>query len=172
MLKSPEFRGSWNTGCFQRLEPSGDFSPVIAITVRPCAPIQATTNSSPVGLILRSRCGIFVPTCANACRNCITLTCGDVAISFCQARKNVTHGLQASLTPLRFEHGATTGQRGSRRYSCQPVLDHNGLEYFYILSFYLPRFLNHSVEEKLSTLLHELWHISPAFDGDLRRHGG
>jgi hypothetical protein len=95
-----------------------------------------------------------------------------VAISFCQARKNVTYGLQASLTPLRFEQGATTDQRGSRRYSCQRVLDRNGLEYFYILSFYLPRFLNHSVEEKLSTLLHELWHISPAFDGDLRRHGG
>jgi len=95
-----------------------------------------------------------------------------VAISFCQARKNVSHGLQASLTPLRFEHGATTIQRGSRQYSCQPVRDHNGLEYFYILSFYLPRFLNQSIEEKLSTVAHELWHISPAFDGDLRRHEG
>ena len=28
------------------------------------------------------------------------------------------------------------------------------------------------LEEKLSTVLHELWHISPEFDGDLRRHEG
>ena len=113
--------------------------------------------------------------CADMCQRLPELRHIDlryVAISFCQTRKNVTHGLQASLTPWRFEHGATTSQRGSRRYSCQPVLDRNRLEYFYILSFYLPRFLNHSVEEKLSTLLHELWHISPAFDGDLPRHGG
>jgi hypothetical protein len=26
--------------------------------------------------------------------------------------------------------------------------------------------------EKLITVLHELWHISPLFDGDLRRHPG
>jgi hypothetical protein len=42
----------------------------------------------------------------------------------------------------------------------------------YLLAFYLPRFLNQSFEEKLTTIVHELWHISPAFDGDLRRHNG
>ena len=78
--------------------------------------------------------------CADMCQRLPELHHIDlerVAISFCQARKNVSHGLQASLTPLRFEHGATTIQRGSRQYSCQPVRDHNGLEYFYILSFYI-----------------------------------
>ena len=42
----------------------------------------------------------------------------------------------------------------------------------YLLSFYLPRFLNHSFEEKLTTVIHELWHISPSFNGDLRRLPG
>ena len=42
----------------------------------------------------------------------------------------------------------------------------------YLLSFYLPRFLDYPFEEKLATVCHELWHIGPAFDGDLRRHAG
>jgi hypothetical protein len=36
----------------------------------------------------------------------------------------------------------------------------------------LPRFQNQSFDDKFVTLFHELYHISPAFDGDLRRHGG
>jgi hypothetical protein len=42
----------------------------------------------------------------------------------------------------------------------------------YLLSFYLPRFLDCPFDEKLATVLHELWHVSPHFNGDLRRHGG
>ncbi len=95
-----------------------------------------------------------------------------VAISLSQTRKNVSHGIYASLTPLRFEGGATTTQRRGRRYGVDPILDATGREYLYILSFYLPRFMNTTLEEKLSTVVHELWHISPDFDGDLRRHAG
>ncbi len=95
-----------------------------------------------------------------------------VAISLCQTRKNVSHGIYASLTPLRFEAGAKTTQRRGRRYRVEPVIDETGREYLYILSFYLPRFMTTSLEEKLSTVVHELWHIGPKFDGDLRRHDG
>ncbi len=42
----------------------------------------------------------------------------------------------------------------------------------YLLSFYLPRFLERPLDEKLATVVHELWHIGPQFDGDLRRHPG
>ena len=42
----------------------------------------------------------------------------------------------------------------------------------YLLSFYMPRFQNLSFREKLVTILHEMWHISPSFDGDLRRLPG
>jgi hypothetical protein len=42
----------------------------------------------------------------------------------------------------------------------------------YILSFYLPRFMDLPLSEKLITILHELWHIGPDFNGDIRRHAG
>ncbi len=95
-----------------------------------------------------------------------------VAVGFCQARKRVPHGLQASLTPLRFEGGARDKVELGRRYMCQPIVGADGHEFLYLLNFYLPRFLNHSVGEKLTTIVHELWHISDQFDGDLRRHNG
>jgi hypothetical protein len=95
-----------------------------------------------------------------------------VAISFCQARKRVQHGLFASLTPLRFRDGALTGRRRGRIYGVQRLYDGAGVEMLYVLSFYLPRFMDLDFREKLITVLHELWHISPRFDGDLRRHPG
>mgnify|MGYP006124546679 CR=1 FL=1 len=95
-----------------------------------------------------------------------------VAINLCQTRKDVKHGLYASLTPLRFEDGAVQKKLRGRRYSVDRVCNRAGQEYLYILSFYLPRFMNTPVEEKLSTIIHELWHISPDFNGDLRRHLG
>ncbi|MCA9237508.1 MAG: hypothetical protein KDA44_18670 [Planctomycetales bacterium] len=95
-----------------------------------------------------------------------------VAIGVVQTRRDVTHGMYAALTPLRFEGGRTEGAVRGRRYRVQPLRDRAGQDYLYLLTFYLPRFLNTSLEEKLSTVLHELWHIGPAFDGDLRRHSG
>src|SRR5205085_5234305 len=74
-----------------------------------------------------------------------------VAIRFCQARRSVRHGLQASLTPLRFKNGALTVVRGGRTWTVQRLFDASGREMLYLLSFYLPRFLEHPLEEKLST---------------------
>ena len=95
-----------------------------------------------------------------------------VAFSFAQARKRVDHGMQASLTPMRFEQGSLTTFRRGRRWTVQRVLDENGTEMLYILTLYLPRFMDQPFDEKIATVLHELWHISPKFDGDIRRHAG
>ena len=96
----------------------------------------------------------------------------SLAVSFSQARKAVPHGMFASLTPLRFAGGATTAVRRGRLHAIQRVCDASGREMLYILSFYLPRFQNLDFREKLITVLHELWHISPDFSGDIRRHTG
>lgn len=96
----------------------------------------------------------------------------QVAVSFSQARSRVLYGLQAKLTPLRFESGSLEMKRHGRTWTVQRLRDKAGQEMLYILSFYLPRFLDQSYDEKLTTLFHELWHISAAFDGDLRRHPG
>jgi predicted metallopeptidase len=95
-----------------------------------------------------------------------------IAFSFSQARKRVLHGLQASLTPLRFEGGARQGVYHGRKMAVQQLLAPSGEEMLYILTFYLPRFLDLSFDEKLLTVFHELWHISERCDGDLRRHAG
>ncbi|WP_417848128.1 hypothetical protein [Thalassoglobus sp.] len=94
-----------------------------------------------------------------------------VAVCFAQARSSVLHGLQAKLTPMRFENGATTGQRQGRLWTVQRLYL-GKREMLYILTFYLPRFLDQSFQEKFVTILHELYHISPRFDGDIRRFGG
>jgi predicted metallopeptidase len=95
-----------------------------------------------------------------------------VAIRFCQARKTVRHGLHASLTPLRFADGSLYTTRHGRSWTIERLYDDSGREFLYLLSFYLPRFLQGSLDEKLTTVVHELWHIGPKFDGDLRRHEG
>ena len=95
-----------------------------------------------------------------------------VAVTFSQARKGVSWGMYASLTPLRFAGGSLTTVRRGRRYQVQRIVDGLGQEMLYLLSFYLPRFMNLVFREKLITIFHELWHIGPQFDGDLRRHEG
>ncbi|HEX5105000.1 MAG TPA: hypothetical protein VFV87_14370 [Pirellulaceae bacterium] len=95
-----------------------------------------------------------------------------VAVAFSQARNGERHGLFASLTPLRFQDGAQVGRRRGRSYRIQSLRDKSGREMLYILRFCLPRFLDLDLREKLVTVLHELWHISPAFNGDIRRHAG
>ena len=95
-----------------------------------------------------------------------------VAISFSQALKRVDHGFHASITPMRFEGGSLTSLRKGRKYRVERLYDQQNREMLYILSFYLPRFMDVDFHEKLVTIFHELWHISPQFDGDLRRHPG
>ncbi len=95
-----------------------------------------------------------------------------VAVGFTQARKATTHGLYASLTPLRFTGGNIHTVRRGRKWGVQPLFAPDGREMLYVLTFYLPRFLNMPVREKLATVMHELWHIGPKFDGDLRRFEG
>lgn len=95
-----------------------------------------------------------------------------IAVSFTQARKGGLYGLFASLTPLRFAGGAETQLRRGRTYAIQKFREPGGRELLYILTFCLPRFADLSLREKLITIFHELWHISPKFDGDIRRHEG
>lgn len=94
-----------------------------------------------------------------------------IAVSFAQTRRRVLHGLQAKLTPMRFEGGALTTLRYGRLWTCQRLY-RDGREMLYILTFYLPRFLDQPFQEKMTTITHELFHVGPNFDGDLRRFGG
>ena len=90
-------------------------------------------------------------------------------------RSGGIHGTYAKIHPLRFAGGAvsTEVRRGRRRYTCtMPTITHNQREILYLVYFLVPRFLNLSLREKLVTIFHELYHISPEFNGDIRRFPG
>ncbi|MHB0998156.1 MAG: putative metallopeptidase [Armatimonadota bacterium] len=94
-----------------------------------------------------------------------------VIISFNQTRTSGTHGVYASVVPLRFENGSRTTVRRKRTYS-MPEIIIDGREMLYIVYFALPRFLDLNFETKLMTVFHELYHIGPEFNGDIRRFPG
>lgn len=99
------------------------------------------------------------------------LRMSQVLVSFTPSRNRHRHGLQARVTPLRFRGGLLKRRHGQIEYQVQRfVVD--GWEMLYLLTFCLPRFFDQPFEEKLITVFHELYHISPEFDGDLRRHPG
>ncbi len=87
------------------------------------------------------------------------------------ARSGLAHGLQARVTPLRFAAGQLRRQRRGVTYQVQRFFL-GDTELLYFLTFCLPRFLDQDFDAKFITLFHELYHIGPSFDGDLRRHDG
>lgn len=92
-----------------------------------------------------------------------------VAISPSNGSRN---GVVAKLRPMRFEGGSKTRLVRGMEYTA-PEVNINGNNILYIVYFHLPRFLNHgNHKNKLSTVLHELYHISPMFNGDIRRFPG
>ncbi len=95
-----------------------------------------------------------------------------VAVGFTQTRKSTLSGIHACLVPLRFAGGSLAMTRGRQRWVMPRLYTAEGRELLYLLMFYLPRFLNAPLGEKLTTVVHELWHIGPRFDGDLRRYHG
>jgi predicted metallopeptidase len=119
-------------------------------------------------------CGHVSRVCSDIAARCPALRHIDVGrllFAVTQARNSRAHGLQARVTPLRFPGGhLTRRRRGITEHVQRYLVD--GHEFFYLVTFCLPRFLDQSFEEKVLTLFHELHHISPAFDGDLRRYPG
>ncbi|QEG26289.1 hypothetical protein GobsT_10280 [Gemmata obscuriglobus] len=94
-----------------------------------------------------------------------------VLVSFTPSRNRSRYGLQARVTPLRFRDGALTRSHGPTDYQVQRFFV-DGREMLYVLTFCLPRFLDQTFREKLITVFHELYHMAPSFNGDLRRHPG
>ncbi len=92
-------------------------------------------------------------------------------VTFTTSRSRSKYGLQARVTPMRVEHGSAFTRRRGRLYRVQRYFV-DGVEMRYLVTFCLPRFQDRPFEQKLITVFHELYHIGPKFDGDLRRHEG
>ena len=119
-------------------------------------------------------CGHVRRLCESMVARCDLLKHIDVSrllFAMTQARSGRSHGLQARVTPLRLRDGVLVRQRRGVPYQVQRYFV-NGREMLYLVTFCLPRFLNQGFDDKFVTLFHELYHISPRFDGDFRRHEG
>lgn len=98
-----------------------------------------------------------------------------VLVCVSSTRNGGVHGTYAKIHPLRFEDGTRSKiiRRGLRKYAYEmPTISHRGVDVLYVVYFLVPRFLNLPFREKLITLFHELYHISPEFNGDIRRFPG
>lgn len=112
-------------------------------------------------------CGAIV----NQCEELRHIDVSRILFAVNQARNSRAHGLQARVTPLRFRGGELVRRHRGVAYQVQRFRV-DGREILYVMTFCLPRFLNQDFDQKLITLFHELFHIGPKFDGDLRRHHG
>jgi hypothetical protein len=100
---------------------------------------------------------------------------GRVLFCLSRSRAQGTHGVYARISPLRFAAGKaeTSRRRGHFRETFRmPSLTHLGREILYLVHVMVPRFLRLSFEEKLGTVIHELFHVSERCDGDIRRFPG
>ncbi|MCL1911175.1 MAG: hypothetical protein FWG13_03110 [Leptospirales bacterium] len=74
------------------------------------------------------------------------------------------------LVPLRFESGQEIMFHKGRSFRI-PGLLYKDIEQLYVIYFYAPQFFDMPPHEKLKVIFHELYHINPEFNGDIRRMG-
>jgi hypothetical protein len=97
---------------------------------------------------------------------------GQILHGVSQARARTRHGVYAQCHGLRFKHGQREHETRDGYAWVWPELRVRGQEILYYITYFLPRFLDQPPRERLQTLLHELYHIHPQFNGDLRRFPG
>jgi hypothetical protein len=116
--------------------------------------------------------------CQDLCRRLPELAHIDTdRLLFCLSRSRVagTSGVYARIVPMRFADGLATLDRRRGRYRetyRMPTMNFQGRDILYLIYLLTPRFLRLSFQQKLCTIIHELYHISPACDGDIRRLPG
>lgn len=79
-------------------------------------------------------------------------------------------GIYGKLVPLKFKDGSDMLKFRGKHYAMPSIID-NGIPLLYVLYFYTPKFFNLPAFEKIRIIFHELYHISPEFNGDIRRMG-
>src|SRR5437773_9279432 len=92
-------------------------------------------------------------------------------VACARSRDDGPTGAYGKIVPMRFAHGARERRIGRHTYE-MPPLTYRGREILYLIYFFMPRFGDLPFREGLETVVHELYHISPRFDGDIRRFPG
>ena len=111
---------------------------------------------------------------AHVCRNVPIYSHIDpdqIMVCFAKSRKKTMHGIYAKVCPTRFPGGKKSVVHRGREFS-YPTIMVGSNQILYVIYFYYPRFQDLTFETKLLTIFHELYHISPRFDGHIRRFPG
>jgi hypothetical protein len=166
-------RGRWEHPLSFAWSQDGGPNPVPVGAVKPMRalprPVMLGLNPGPFQFSERMR--ILVEDVVQRTPDLVHINLDYVLVGISRARTRRPFGLQAKVTPMRFKQGALTQRRRGWIYQVQQFYV-NGVEMLYLLSFCLPRFQDLPFDEKMITIFHELFHIAPEFNGDLRRHHG
>lgn len=85
-------------------------------------------------------------------------------------RKDFRGATYGKLLPLRFKNGSEIIKHKGKFYTIPKVIM-NDIEILYVIYLYIPKFFNLSAKDKVNVMFHELYHINPEFNGDIRRMG-
>jgi len=85
-------------------------------------------------------------------------------------RSKALGGVYAKIAAMRFADGTPIKVTHGAHYSLPQIPTPHG-DILYIVYVYVPRFFEQSFERRVLTLIHELYHISPKFDGSIRKVG-
>ena len=93
-----------------------------------------------------------------------------VLVCATRARQSSAGGTFAKIVPMRFPDGSPLKMLKGRQYALPQIPTANG-DVLYLIYIYVPRFFTPPFERRLLVLIHELFHIAPAFDGTIRKFG-
>lgn len=93
-----------------------------------------------------------------------------VLVCATRARRQGAGGIYAKIIPMRFPDGTPFHTVKGTRYALPQIPTADG-DVLYLIYVYLPRFYEQPFERRVLTLVHELFHIAPAFDGTIRKFG-
>jgi hypothetical protein len=87
-----------------------------------------------------------------------------------RTRRRGVGGVYAKIVPMRFPDGTPFHTAKGTRFALPQIPTEHG-DVLYLIYVYLPRFFEQPVERRALTLVHELFHVAPAFDGTIRKFG-
>lgn len=93
-----------------------------------------------------------------------------VLLCLTRTRRRAAGGTFAKIIPMRFRDGSPLVHERGVTYALPQIPTADG-DILYLIYLYIPRFFEQPFERRLLTLVHELYHIAPAFDGTIRLVG-
>jgi len=94
----------------------------------------------------------------------------QITVNFKRSRDGVNEESQAEITGLSNSNFTSIQKKEGRieKFLASKCMLKDGIPIKYSIDLYIPAFFNLNFKEKLVTIFHELYHIHPKFDGELR----